>query len=408
MFAFLPYTLGGHMLIEFSISGFKAFTDTQTLRLTKTKGAENPEMYFEENGISLLRTAAIYGTNGSGKSSILEALDLMRSLVLCSGNLNTDDILKKISESTRDTASMSIEFISTGVRYRYNFSVKDNRIISEMLQASPQGRTQRLFEREFDDITNTYKFSYFGKLQGEKKHWERATKANMLYLGTAIYNGSVQLEPIRTWFKELNIISSTSNAALTGEYCLKEKNAGILILNFIRALNIGVTELKIYGKAIGGPNDFEKNIPLDAMNITLIHQGPNGSTYELPLAAESEGTKRLIALAGPLVYAYYTGRVIFIDDLDLHLHQKVFNFIAELFNDTTSEHNGQLVFTAHNTSILSQQKFRRDEIWFCEKTPDNICSLRPLTDFKPRKDSDDIEQNYLTGKYDIVPYVISL
>ena len=132
------------------------------------------------------------------------------------------------------------------------------------------------------------------------------------------------------------------------------------------------------------------DIPLEALDITLTHENPDGTTYELPLKCESAGTKRLVVLAGPIVYAYYTGQVICIDDLDLHLHKKVFSFLASLFNDTTSGHNGQLIFTAHNTSIL------------------NVCSLRPLTDLKPRKDSDDIEQNYLTGKYDIVPYVINL
>lgn len=396
------------MLIEFRINGFMAFTSEQVLRLSRNRGNENPEMYFEAGGTTFLRTVAIYGTNGSGKSTIVTALSLMRALVLRSGLDSTKEILEQISGYARDTASFAVEFMANDVRYRYGFSVKNKLITNEWLQASPQGRTQRLFERVFNADSQTSTYTYFGRLQGEKKHWERATKNDTLYLGTAIVAGSSQLAPVKKWFAELGVVSDTTGPEFTGDFYLREKNAGVLILNFLKALNIGITNLKIGDRAIGGNNDFTCDIPLEALDITLTHENPDGTTYELPLKCESAGTKRLVALAGPIVYAYYTGQVICIDDLDLHLHQKVFSFLASLFNDTTSGHNGQLIFTAHNTSILNQERFRRDEIWFCEKSPENVCSLRPLTDFKPRKDSDDIEQNYLTGKYDIVPYVINL
>ena len=113
------------MLIEFRINGFMAFTSEQVLRLSRNRGNENPEMYFEAGGTTFLRTAAIYGTNGSGKSTIVTALSLMRALVLRSGLDSTKEILEQISGYARDTASFAVEFMADDVRYRYGFSVKN-------------------------------------------------------------------------------------------------------------------------------------------------------------------------------------------------------------------------------------------------------------------------------------------
>ena len=65
----------------------------------------------------------------------------------------------------------------------------------------------------------------------------------------------------------------------------------------------------------------------------------------------------------------------------------------------------QLIFTTHETSILSQEVFRRDQIWFCEKDDAQATQLYPLTDFSPRKGRDDLEANYLAGRYGALPYL---
>ena len=81
-------------------------------------------------------------------------------------------------------------------------------------------------------------------------------------------------------------------------------------------------------------------------------------------------------------------------------------YLVSLFhNKKTNPNNAQLVFTTHETSILSQDIFRRDQIWFCEKLKQKETSLYPLTDFSPRKDRENIEQGYLSGRYGALPYI---
>jgi len=100
------------------------------------------------------------------------------------------------------------------------------------------------------------------------------------------------------------------------------------------------------------------------------------------------------------------GAVVFIDELNNSLHPTMVKFLVSLFNSADSNaNNAQLVFTTHETSILSQDVFRRDQIWFCEKNKAQSTTLYSLSDFKVRKGSDNIERNYLSGKYGALPFI---
>ena len=83
--------------------------------------------------------------------------------------------------------------------------------------------------------------------------------------------------------------------------------------------------------------------------------------------------------------------------------------MVQLFHsNVTNPNNAQLIFTTHETSILSQDIFRRDQIWFCEKDKDQATQLYPLTDFSPRKGREKIEASYLAGRYGALPYTRDL
>jgi AAA15 family ATPase/GTPase len=42
--------------------------------------------------------------------------------------------------------------------------------------------------------------------------------------------------------------------------------------------------------------------------------------------------------------------------------------LEKLFNDVHAEDGCQLIFTTHEDAIMSYEYFRRDEIWFVERT----------------------------------------
>ena len=112
------------MLIEFTIRNFMSYRDEVSLSMvasTTVKECESNDGYSNifimDNGKRYLRSAAIYGANGSGKSSIIAAMDIFKSMVLQS--FVDENIVKHLSrlyyrfnvDSTKEPVSMQMIFI---------------------------------------------------------------------------------------------------------------------------------------------------------------------------------------------------------------------------------------------------------------------------------------------------------
>lgn len=111
----------------------------------------------------------------------------------------------------------------------------------------------------------------------------------------------------------------------------------------------------------------------------------------------------LFALAGPVLDILRQGRVLVVDELDRSLHTMIVRRLVEWFhNPAMNPHGAQLVFTTHDTALLDQTLFRRDQVWFVEKTREQATHLYPLSDFSPRK-GEALERGYLQGRYGAVP-----
>ena len=118
---------------------------------------------------------------------------------------------------------------------------------------------------------------------------------------------------------------------------------------------------------------------------------------------ESEGTQKIFALAGPLIDTLKNGRVLFVDEIDARLHPLLTIAIIRLFNSAaTNSKNAQLIFTTHDTNVLSADVLRRDQVWFTEKDRYGASLLYSLLEYKPRNDSS-LAKNYLQGRYGAIP-----
>ena len=129
------------------------------------------------------------------------------------------------------------------------------------------------------------------------------------------------------------------------------------------------------------------------VDIKTIHQSDAGVSIPLDFEEESDGTKKIFSFAGPWMDSLSKGYVLVVDELHDSLHPEMVN--------------AQLIFTTHETSVLSQEVFRRDQIWFCEKDDNQATSIYPLTDFSPRKNRENIESGYLSGRYGALPFIKS-
>ena len=129
------------------------------------------------------------------------------------------------------------------------------------------------------------------------------------------------------------------------------------------------------------------------------------------LKNESEGTNKIIDLSGPIFDTLKFGKALIIDELDAKLHPLITMRIVELFNSPISNtKNAQLIFATHDTNLLGEELFRRDQIWFTEKDEREQTELYSLYDFnlpdgsKVRNDSN-LEKNYIRGRYGAIPFI---
>lgn len=411
-----------------SVKNFRSFRDTQTFSLVKSRGNERLETNtFEAGGINhiqLLRSAAIYGPNASGKSNLLLALQTMERIVLESAiSLQRGDKLPvtpfRLSPETRDQPSeFEVIFLVNGVRYQYGFAATANRIHEEWLLAYPKGRAQRWIGRVWNPDQQRYDWELSNNLMGKKQLWQKSTRDNALFLSTAVQLNSEQLQPVFDWFKTTLRLANMGGWGPAFSASLCEASDKIQIMDFLRAADLHINDILVESKPFdldALPKDMPESLReviagdmkgKKIIDIKTVHKDDDGEAVTFDFEDESDGTQKLFSFAGPWIDSLTNGYVLFIDELHDNLHPRLVQFLVELFHNTkTNPHNAQLVFTTHETSILNQDVFRRDQIWFCEKDKNQATVLYPLTDFSPRKGRENLEAAYLSGRYGALPFV---
>ena len=425
------------MLIDYTVSNYRSIYQEQSFNMIAVnsyKEMRDTNLIEYKPNMSLLKSTAIYGPNASGKSTLLESLDVLRDIVINSFKYSIDDELPIVlfafgKNSKNEPTTFEITFVENEVKYEFELVVNKERILEEYLVAYPKGQPQSWYSRIYNKETELYEYEYSSFLKGKKKTWESATKKNVLFLSTAINlqkDESNQFSPIYNWFKnKLTPVSIHGcSSEDSKELCLNEKSKNAIV-RFLQLGGIDIQDISIEVEKrdnlltpLDDP-DFNKmmmkleSIVLNDLSqeavermkrnikIKFIHS--NG--LSLDLKYQSDGTKKLFSFASLWLESLKKGKVLFCDELNDNLHPALVKLLVDLFNDDElNTQKAQLVFTTHETSILNQEVLRRDQVWFCERAEDLSTKLYPLSDFTPRKGIEDIENSYLTGRYGALPY----
>ena len=425
------------MLIEFNVTNFRSFQETQTLSMAANNATELRTENTFNSGIKglphFLHSAVIYGPNAAGKSNLLLALRFMRSFVLSSANDGQQGKKIKVTpflfhpQTNTQPSEFEVLFLKDGVRYQYGFAVTDERVTHEWLFAYPEKRAQRWFEREYDFSSQQENWHFGSKLKGHRQIWKEATRSNALFLSTAIQLNSEQLKPVFDWFLEKLKIGKSAeiNPINTLQKCETESKKQ-QILEFMNAADLSIADIQLKTRKFSAKNGLhdirqdlkesletklenrKEELELIETKVQFFHSmiGDIQKRIPLDLLEESDGTQLLFKFAGVWLEALNEGTVLGIDELDSSLHPKLVQFLIELFHDPDmNKKHAQLIFTTHDTTV--QDMFRRDQIWFVEKNEGNATQLYPLSDFSPRK-KEARQKGYLNGRYGALPYVKKL
>lgn len=357
------------MLLQFSVKNFRSFEKEEVLNLSAGKGSELRDSNTFEFSQSqrLVRSAVIYGPNAGGKSNLIRAIFFLQQFILASSTAYQEK--QKIplqpfrlnAKSQNEPSEFSIDFICNNVRFTYQVALNEDQIISEELYAYPKNYRQTWFTRKWNPSSKAYDWYQGPSFKGEHKVWEQMTRTNALYLSTAVQFNSEQLKPIFLWFRDQLVILLKNGPAqeiyfnpdLTFQF-LKDPKTAAWIHKFMECADIGIENFHLIEEEVP---------PVKKVAVRTQHKMLNSDQkvfFDLFLD-ESDGTQRLFSQAGGWLKALREGLVLFVDELDLHLHPNIVRYLIELFHSPkTNQKNAQLIFTTHDTSLLDSDLFRRD------------------------------------------------
>ncbi len=422
------------MLIEFSVGNYRSFKDTVTFSMvaanitSKDKSLDERNVFSVDEDLRLLKSAAIYGANASGKSNLASAFRFMKWFMVNSSKetQSTEGIDVEVFKLSTDTEELpsffEIVFLLEEKKYRYGFEVNSNRVISEWLFHVPNTRETRLFERSFDNIKST-------KIYGGEVI-KKLTRDNALFLSVSAQFNIGIAENILRWMRsKLGIISGLHDSGYkeyTSECLMDDSREKNDVLELIRKLDLGIRDINVEQTDVT-TEIFPSSIPNEVKEFilegtggkaTLVYtthpkfneQKEHVSDIAFSLENhESEGTRKIFSLAGPLVDTLKRGMVIIIDEFDARLHPLISRAIVNLFNSKESNpNNAQLVFMTHDTNLLSKKIFRRDQIWFAEKDEYGATDLYSLAEYKGVRNDASYDSDYIKGRYGAIPYIGSL
>ena len=396
------------MLIDFEVENFRSYRKRKRFSLVASSSEELSQNLIQlpDLGLTLVRSAAVYGPNASGKSNLLAAMHCMgRMLSFPRGwepppwSLLQPFALDKsfLTEPTR----FRVRFLIAGVLYEYSLTLRESLVEEEHLIAHPNGRAQEWFRRKGKaiEINATH-------MKGNRKSLEGITPKDEPFLAVAARLEHAQLTPPARWiaynlrdrfnsldFRPQIYSYGTGPSDYTASKCTKDEAFHSWATQFLRHADLGIQDIQVdvktypRGTASGrmegstiGTNPLTNEEHLETY---FVHSGEQAGGTRVHLHDESHGTQRLFSMLFPLYQALRDGELVVTDELGGSLHASLVRELIRAFHDMQLNPKGaQLVFVTHDTSLLSGNLFRRDQVWFAEKDRSGATDLYSLHDLK--------------------------
>lgn len=387
------------MIAEFKIRNFYSLRDEQTLSFIPTNDDTSRDIYTEEvaDGVSLLKIGFIYGSNASGKTNILKALDFFSQFMVNDGLNKGDEIgvvpflLDGVSDKERTQFEMS--FYLNREKYKLNL-VLDNKVIyEETLQVYSSVQPTLLYKRTYNPEKDATDIVFGGKVGLVKKSRE-TIEGNTFNKRTVIAAfGKSNVEKSR-----LNLVydffsqkiapimyPQSSLMSFTKRRITRDRDGRLkrFILHFLKASDFNISDIAIHEEEVSITPEMElvikntsampekakeeilKKGTLHSDEMFFVHHTSNGDK-ELDEELESRGTKRYMGLATILYDLLVHGVILPIDEIESSIHYELLSYFIKVFL-VNSKRGGQLIVSTHDINLLDEDYIRRDVIWFTDK-----------------------------------------
>ena len=391
------------MLCQFGFKNFKSYKNETIFDFQAGELSEFKDSLIKvERATPLLPVSVVYGPNGGGKTTLLQALSCLITMVvfpihelkknrinlIVQQKVNCEPFLYD-EKSRNEPTEFNLYFRQNGSDYRYYVAIKNDIVISESLFRRGIGakKSAVLFEREENSIE-------LGASIG-KSGINTEVNPKMLFLSFLAINYNIPvIVEVQEWFESCVIRNYANPITDLDVMIAEDESFKKLFINLLNEMGIDICDYHY-------DND-KKDI--------LLTRNVNDGEYSLLLSKESAGTRKLFGSLPILMIALQTGRLAIIDELDAKLHPKLLRYIISLFTDPKiNKFGAQLLFTSHDMSTMNNEVFRRDEIWFAALDNEHSSELYSLYEIR-KEDGKRVNatasynKQYLEGRYGADPY----
>lgn len=440
------------MITKILLENFKSFERLSELTLiSSSKIRTSPEHRMQIKSTKLLRYGVVYGANASGKTNLVDFFRFfLMTLKVGLPSWSSQLFCKNNAENKHRESFFEIQFSVRDSFYAYGFTavLSNRRITGEWLYELYQNGSSRcIFHRDVkaaQQISTKLSLSTQDKKRLITYSEDFSDNDTSLFLTEMNRNKKIDEDSKLIIFKNVfqwlinNIFIYTPNAPITDFRYYYDADSLKLINSLIATFDTGISNIRIEEISL---NELTKMLPENIFNeimadvrqrmekfgmrhvnlsmrsdknffslevndtgepkVTTIKMKHGESFFDFGFEEESDGTRRLFDLLDMLLTD--TDDVVFVvDELERSLHPKLTQHFLKLFNELHAKTRNQLIFTTHEASIMDRDFFRRDEIWFVERSSDNNSTLYSLDRFKERYDKV-LSKAYLDGRYGAIP-----
>ncbi|MEG0516184.1 MAG: ATP-binding protein [Cetobacterium sp.] len=359
----------------------------------------------------------IYGQNGSGKTTVVDAMGILKN-ILIGEKLTLNELITIGEENCTLTFKFYIEILQNKYIVNYKIELKKTEkevtINNEFIKYSSLNekkwtKNQTLIEIPYNLNGIKPKTKFAKILNNEKILIDLKVAEGISKKMNTSFLFSKDIKDIFEKFYSTDtdlmlILETLKRYGMFDLFVVTNKEIGMINLNIFLPLRIKratgsgsipisigkneeniIVDEKVYKdvqKTVEEINIVLKTIIPD-MSLKLFEQkrelfGKNDINIvaelvsvrgkdEIPLRNESDGIKRIVSILGALIGAYNQRNVcLVIDEIDSGVFEYLLGELLEIFSLDMS---GQIIFTSHNLRIL--EKIKKESVVFTTTNPDN-------------------------------------
>ena len=386
------------MIRDFWVKNYLSIRDKQELSFV-AKGPSSELVTEVADGVFLYKLGILYGSNASGKSNMLIAMnEVFRLLVMpkSDATVGIGGCIPFVLTKDEPT-EMHVSFYADGTRYDYDVTFNGKHILSEALYYYPNKSKSLFYERSFvgENVQADIKFGASLKLQVKTQDSIRENTLN---------NHSVLSVCRKAALKEDIAPFNTLHAWIMANYHDVDGDVEKGLVEILKDAYSNPKKRKFYNTMLQKadlnilgyrpvvedrfvPNDFreriqKENIPEEMKDvllkpttdsITFLNHSDNGD-FDIPLRWQSKGTQKYIRILDALYDLITSPHVYYLDELGEDLHNDLLYYYLNVFIFNSDK--SQLVITSQETTLLSQDMINenRGVVWFVEKNKETASS----------------------------------